>query len=68
MEIVNKILEMMSEWPPFGQAIFLLIILGGAAGLVTTLITVPLRYLAIIFRGWPDEYEDDDDDEDDNNY
>lgn len=41
-----------SRWEPFGQAIFLLIVLGGIATLIKQL----AYYLVVAVRGWPPEH------------
>ena len=42
--------EIMAGWTPFGQAVFLLLVLGAVLGTVERC----ARYLAVMMRGWPD--------------
>lgn len=46
---MNQILEMISQWNGFGQAIFFLMIFGSVVGTITQV----AKYIAICVRGWP---------------
>lgn len=48
-----------SRWEPFGQFIFLLIVLGGFATLIKQL----AYYLVVAMRGWPPKHIDTEDEE-----
>lgn len=52
---MDKFWEAFLQWDHFGQAIFILIILAGAAGLLRAL----AYYVAVMIRGWPVQDIDD---------
>lgn len=57
---MDKILDMMKEWSPIGQGLFLLFVLGMSFSFINGL----FRCFVALFRGWPPpECECEEDDE-----
>ena len=46
---MDKILDMIAKWEPFGQGIFFIIVV---CCLLTT-INYAVKMLVVLFRGWP---------------
>lgn len=60
--MIDQLFKMMANWDPFGQAMFILIVLAMFGGFITGL----ARFSVILVRGWPPVTcycEDEDDDE-----
>jgi hypothetical protein len=46
---MDKLLDIISKWEPFGQGLFFLLLAGMVIGGVCAL----ARYFVALFRGWP---------------
>lgn len=58
---MDKILDMMAQWEPIGQGLFLLIVIGSLLTAATNIV----RYGVVLARGWPPCCEDEEDQEED---
>lgn len=46
---MDRILDMMAQWEPIGQGLFLLIVIGSLLTAATNIV----RYGVVLARGWP---------------
>ncbi len=57
MEITNKILDMIAEWPASGQGFFFLVMSAMVLLAPISLILGIFKYVVVFFRGWPSKNE-----------
>jgi hypothetical protein len=50
---MDKILDMIAHWSPFGQGIFFLIVLSGIFAFFQQI----FFYIVVLFQGWPKNNE-----------
>lgn len=63
--MAKDFIEVFSKWEPNNQAVFIFLILAMILSFTTNLILFVVKYIAIIFRGWPEKcYEEAEDWED----
>lgn len=56
---MEKMIDMIGKWEPFGQGIFFLMVIGITSGTISEL----WKHCVVLVRGWPNQNEEEEEDE-----